>query len=92
MDAFVELSAELTGFSAEELRSTGLVEQYRELAANASEAELIQLWYTGVWRGVIPSSRAYAEGLAWKVLGAPAPGTAGPGFGTWERRPRGSVR
>ncbi len=87
MDTFVELSAELTGFSAEELRSTGLVEQYAELARNATDAELIQLWYTGVWRGVVPSSRAYAEGLAWKAVGVPAPGTAGPGFGSWERRP-----
>lgn len=91
MDSFVELSAELTGFSAEELRSTGLVEQYRALAADASQAELIQLWYTGVWRGVIPSPRAYAEGLAWKAVGVAPPGTSGPGFGSWERRPRRST-
>jgi hypothetical protein len=91
MDAFVEMSAELTGFSADELRSTGLVEQYAELARHATEAELIQLWYTGVWRGVIPSSRAYAEGLAWKAVGVAPPGTSGPGFGSWERRPRGSA-
>ena len=91
MDAFVEMSAELTGFTAEELRSTGLVEQYAELAAGASAAELIQLWYTGVWRGEVPSARAYAEGLAWKAVGVAAPGTAAPGFGSWERRPpRGS--
>ena len=88
MDAFVELSAELTGFSAEELRSTGLVELYRVLAGDASHAEIIELWYTGVWHGVIPSPAAYAEGLAWKAVGVAAPGTAGPGFGTWERRPR----
>ncbi|WP_086669419.1 hypothetical protein [Lentzea kentuckyensis] len=88
MDAFVELSAELTGFSAEELRSTGLVEQYRALAQDASHAEIIELWYTGVWRGVIPSSRAYAEGLAWKAVGVAPPGTRAPGFGSWERRPR----
>ncbi|MFD9699730.1 hypothetical protein [Lentzea sp. NPDC059081] len=87
MDAFVELSAELTGFSAEELTSTGLVEQYRALAAGASEAEIIQLWYTGEWRGTLPSSRAYAEGLAWKAVGVAPPGTRGPGFGTWERGP-----
>ncbi|SDG61424.1 hypothetical protein SAMN05216553_109350 [Lentzea fradiae] len=92
MDAFVELSAELTGFSAEELRSTGLVEPYRALAEGASEAEIIQLWYTGVWRGTVPSARAYAEGLAWKAAGVAAPGTRGPGFGSWERRPRGSSR
>ena len=92
MDAFVELSAELTGFSAEELRSTGLVEQYRALADGASEAEIIQLWYTGVWRGVIPTERSYAEGLAWKAVGVAAPGTAAPGFGSWERRPRRSAR
>ncbi len=91
MDAFVELSAELTGFSVEELRSTGLVEQYRALAEGAPEAEIIALWYTGVWRGTVPSSRAYAEGLAWKAAGIVPPGTAGPGFGTWERRPRGSA-
>jgi hypothetical protein len=91
MDAFVEMSAELTGFSADELRSTGLVEQYAELARHATEAELIQLWYTGVWRGVIPSSRAYAEGLAWKAVGVAPPGTSGPGFGSWERRPRRSA-
>jgi hypothetical protein len=88
MDAFVELSAELTGFSVEELRSTGLVEQYAVLARGAGHAEIIELWYTGVWRGVIPSARAYAEGLAWKAVGVAAPGTAGPGFGSWERRPR----
>jgi hypothetical protein len=88
MDAFVELSAELTGFSGEELRSTGLVEQYAVLARDAGHAEIIELWYTGVWRGVIPSARAYAEGLAWKAVGVAAPGTAGPGFGSWERRPR----
>ncbi|HEX7304878.1 hypothetical protein [Lentzea sp.] len=87
MDAFVELSAELTGFSVEELRSTGLVEQYRALAEGAPDAEIIQLWYTGEWRGTIPSSRAYAEGLAWKAAGVAAPGTRGPGFGSWERRP-----
>lgn len=92
MDAFVELSAELTGFSAEELRSTGLVEQYRALAQDASHAEIIELWYTGVWRGVIPSSRAYAEGLAWKAVGVAPPGTRGPGFGSWEHRPRSSSR
>jgi hypothetical protein len=92
MDAFVELSAELTGFSAEELRSTGLVEQYRALADGAPEAEIIQLWYTGVWRGVIPAERAYAEGLAWKAAGVAAPGTVGPGFGSWETRPRRSAR
>lgn len=92
MDAFLELSAELTGFSAEELRSTGLVERYRALADGASEAEIIQLWYTGVWRGTVPSARAYAEGLAWKAAGIPAPGTRGPGFGTWERGPRGGAR
>ncbi|WP_329792701.1 hypothetical protein V1227_12630 [Lentzea sp. DG1S-22] len=92
MDAFVELSAELTGFSVEELRSTGLVEQYRALADGASEAEVIQLWYTGVWRGAVPAERAYAEGLAWKALGVAPPGTAGPGFGSWERRPRRSAR
>ncbi|MFD4637487.1 hypothetical protein ACFWN2_09260 [Lentzea sp. NPDC058436] len=92
MDAFVELSAELTGFSAEELRSTGLVEQYRALTDGASEAEIIRLWYTGVWRGVIPSERAYAEGLAWKAVGVAAPGTAGPGFGSWESRPRRGAR
>jgi hypothetical protein len=92
MDAFVELSAELTGFSAEELRSTGLVEQYRVLARDASDAELIRLWYTGVWRGVIPSSRAYAEGLAWKAAGVAAPGTRAPGFGSWQRGPRRSTR
>lgn len=87
MDAFVELSAELTGFSAEELRSTGLVEQYRALAQGAPEADIIELWYTGVWRGVVPSARAYAEGLAWKAVGVAAPGTHAPGFGSWERRP-----
>ncbi|MCX2947321.1 hypothetical protein [Lentzea sp. NEAU-D7] len=92
MDVFVELSAELTGFSAEELRSTGLVEQYRALAGGASEAEIIQLWYTGVWRGVIPTERAYAEGLAWKAAGVAPPGTAAPGFGSWERRPGSSAR
>lgn len=92
MDAFVELSAELTGFSAEELRSTGLVEQYRALAEGAPEAEIIQLWYTGVWRGAIPTERAYAEGLAWKAVGVAAPGTAAPGFGSWERGPRRSAR
>ena len=92
MDAFVELSAELTGFSAEELRSTGLVEQYRALAQDAPHAEIIQLWYTGVWRGVIPGERAYAEGLAWKAVGVAAPGTRGPGFGSWEQRPRRSAR
>jgi hypothetical protein len=91
MDSFVELSAELTGFSAEELRSTGLVEQYAALAADASEAEIIELWYTGVWRGEIPSGRAYAEGLAWKAVGVAAPGTRAPGFGSWERRPRRSA-
>lgn len=91
MDAFVELSAELTGFSAEELRSTGLVEQYAELAQNATDAELIQLWYTGVWRGKIPSARAYAEGLAWKAVGVAPPGTGAPGFGSWEHRPRRSA-
>ena len=91
MDAFVELSAELTGFSAEELRSTGLVEQYAELARDASDAELVQLWYTGVWRGVIPSARAYAEGLAWKAVGVAPPGVGAPGFGSWEHRPRRSV-
>ncbi|MFC3890276.1 hypothetical protein ACFOWZ_02220 [Lentzea rhizosphaerae] len=91
MDAFVELSAELTGFSAEELRSTGLVEQYRALAQGASEADIIELWYTGVWRGVVPSARAYAEGLAWKAVGVAAPGTSAPGFGSWERRPRRST-
>ncbi len=87
MDAFVELSAELTGFTAEELGSTGLVERYEELAGDASPEEIIALWYTGVWRGEIPSPRAYAEGLAWKAIGVPAPGTAAPGFGSWERRP-----
>ncbi|SMC58516.1 hypothetical protein [Lentzea albidocapillata] len=92
MDAFVELSAELTGFSAEELRSTGLVEQYRALADGAPENEIIQLWYTGVWRGVIPDERAYAEGLAWKAVGVAAPGTRAPGFGSWEQRPRSSAR
>ncbi|MGW4209041.1 hypothetical protein ACWEIJ_13730 [Lentzea sp. NPDC004789] len=92
MDAFVELSAELTGFSVEELRSTGLVEQYAVLARDAGHAEIIELWYTGVWRGVIPSARAYAEGLAWKAVGVAAPGTAGPGFGSWERRPRSTAR
>ncbi|GGM71393.1 hypothetical protein GCM10011609_03820 [Lentzea pudingi] len=92
MDAFVELSAELTGFSAEELRSTGLVEQYRALADGAPEHEIIRLWYTGVWRGAIPGERAYAEGLAWKAAGVAAPGTRGPGFGSWEQRPRRSAR
>ncbi|MFI6094547.1 hypothetical protein ACIA8G_03285 [Lentzea sp. NPDC051213] len=91
MDAFVELSAELTGFSVEELRSTGLVEQYAGLAADASPAEIIELWYTGVWRGVVPSSRAYAEGLAWKAFGGAPPGTRAPGFGSWEQRPRRSL-
>ncbi|MEV6711214.1 hypothetical protein AB0M48_04130 [Lentzea sp. NPDC051208] len=92
MDAFVELSAELTGFSAEELRSTGLVERYRALAEGAPENEIIQLWYTGVWRGVIPDERAYAEGLAWKAVGVAPPGTQGPGFGSWEQRPRSGAR
>ncbi|WP_439659266.1 hypothetical protein ACSHWB_43945 [Lentzea sp. HUAS TT2] len=92
MDAFVELSAELTGFSVEELRSTGLVETYRALAQDASEAEIIQLWYTGEWRGVIPDERAYAEGLAWKAVGVAAPGTLAPGFGSWEQRPRSGAR
>jgi len=87
MDAFVELSAELTGFTAEELRSTGLVELYEKLAAGASQQEIIELWYTGVWRGEIPNARAYAEGLAWKAVGVAAPGTVAPGFGSWERRP-----
>ncbi|MFD5830899.1 hypothetical protein [Lentzea sp. NPDC060358] len=92
MDAFVERSAELTGFSVEELRSTGLVERYRALAGGASEAELIHLWYTGEWRGAVVSARAYAEGLAWKAAGVAAPGTRGPGFGSWDRGPRRGLR
>lgn len=90
MDAFVEMSAGLTGFTADELRSTGLVEQYARLAADASPDEIIELWYTGVWHGEVQSARAYAEGLAWKAIGVPAPGTRAPGFGSWAHRPRGN--
>lgn len=64
------------------------------------------LWYLGVWPGLpeaacrrlgLPEQRApvrpeggYPQGLLWRALGTPAPGTRSPGFGSWAEPPPGA--
>ena len=66
------------------------------------------LWYLGVWPGLpeaacrqlglperLPPVRpegGYAQGLLWRALGTPPPGTGAPGFGSWAEPPPGVSR
>ncbi len=143
-DAFVQLSAALTGFGALELEGTGVAGDYSSFVqqlvdAIASESplfaqrfdavlttgpaealtasstdnplgQLLQnitlLWYIGTWEQLpdtwysaigatrpvvdtthIPSTLAYAEGLAWRVACAHPPGSRPTGYGGWGLAP-----
>ncbi|WP_344443235.1 hypothetical protein [Kitasatospora nipponensis] len=50
------------------------------------------LWYTGAWPtaeggAVVVSPETYAAGLLWTTFGGHAPGTVGPGYGSWSTPP-----
>ena len=53
------------------------------LSAEACRA----LGLTGGQLPVRPSAEAYAQGLIWQAMGSHAPGTGGPGFGSWADPP-----
>ncbi|MFC5661660.1 hypothetical protein ACFP3U_01540 [Kitasatospora misakiensis] len=78
-DAFLRLSAELTGFDEDELRDTGMAhEHHRTLLAHRvrDEHALVHLWYVGAWPDEPPSSpRAPDRGLLWRTFHGTAPGT-----------------
>ncbi|MFF1902706.1 hypothetical protein [Kitasatospora sp. NPDC058218] len=90
-DAFLRVSAGLTGFDEGELRATGMAhEHHRTLLARRvrDEHALIHLWYVGAWPGEPPSSpRAYDRGLMWRTFQGAAPGAAAPGHGSWAEAP-----
>ncbi|MFJ9950036.1 hypothetical protein [Kitasatospora sp. NPDC091207] len=91
-DAFLRVSAGLTGFDETELRDTGMAhEHHRTLLARRvrDEHALIHLWYVGAWPGEPPSSpRAYDRGLMWRTFQAAPPGAATPGHGSWAEAPQ----
>lgn len=45
---------------------------------------------TGRQSNFRPQAEAYAQGLLWRALGSPAPGTGSPGFGSWAQAPPGA--
>ncbi|MFB7469875.1 hypothetical protein [Kitasatospora sp. NPDC056184] len=91
--AFLRISAELTGFDETELRDTGMAhEHHRTLLAHRvrDEHALLHLWYVGAWPDEPPSSpRAHDRGLMWRTFHGAAPGSAAPGHGSWAEAPRG---
>ncbi|MGV9267922.1 hypothetical protein ACWDRR_25045 [Kitasatospora sp. NPDC003701] len=95
-DAFLRVSAGLTGFDEAELRATGMAhEHHRTLLARRvrDEHALIHLWYVGAWPGEPPSSpRAHDQGLMWRTFRGAAPGAAAPGHGSWAEAPLGGGR
>jgi hypothetical protein len=108
-DAFLAASARLTGFDPPALLGTGCAEAYWEtVRADAPEpaveallkgeespadAAVIELWYLGVWRGLmgtdnrVVSPRAYREGLVWTAIGAHPMGAKQQGYGAWALPP-----
>ncbi|WP_380283055.1 hypothetical protein [Kitasatospora purpeofusca] len=92
-DAFLRISAELTGFDETELRGTGMAhEHHRTLLAHRvrDEHALLHLWYVGAWPDEPPSSpRAHDRGLMWRTFHGAAPGSTAPGHGSWAEAPRG---
>ncbi|MFJ3792797.1 hypothetical protein [Kitasatospora sp. NPDC090091] len=91
-DAFLRLSAELTGFDEAELRATGMAHEHHRTVLTRrvrDEHGLVHLWYVGAWPGEEPSSaRAYDQGLMWRTFHGSPPGTAAPGYGSWAEAPR----
>ncbi len=91
-DAFLRLSAELTGFDENELRDTGMAdEHHRTLLAHRvrDEHALVHLWYVGSWPDEPPSSPlAHDRGLMWRTFHGAAPGSTAPGHGSWAEAPR----
>ncbi|MER5349296.1 hypothetical protein ABT093_03030 [Kitasatospora sp. NPDC002551] len=92
-DAFLRISAELTGFDETELRDTGMAhEHHRTLLAHRvrDEHALLHLWYVGAWPDEPPASpRAHDRGLMWRTFHGAAPGSTAPGHGSWAEAPRG---
>ncbi|WP_369185121.1 hypothetical protein [Streptomyces sp. Y1] len=92
LDAFLRLSAELTGFDVPELRATGLAaEHHRTALAHPARDEraLLHLWYVGSWPGEPPTSlRAHDQALVWRTFRADPPGATAPGHGSWAEAPR----
>ena len=97
LQAFLAVSAELTGFDTGTLLATGLDERYHALVqrdlgdeglADPAQAEaLIRLWYLGVWNDAVVDPEAYREGLLWRAVGTNPPGSRPPGYGTWALEP-----
>jgi hypothetical protein len=108
-DAFMEASARLTGFSRAELLGTGCAENYWAVVRaetnaaalqalldqkeSAADAAVIELWYLGLWRGLmgtenrVVSPRAYREGLVWGLIDAHPMGAKQQGYGAWALAP-----
>jgi hypothetical protein len=111
-EAFLEASARLTGFGRAELLGTGSAGLYWDTVRqnapaeavtamlagreSAADAAVIELWYLGLWRGVmgtdnrIVSARAYREGLVWGLFGGHPMGAKQQGYGAWSLPPEGS--
>ncbi|MEV6977262.1 hypothetical protein [Kitasatospora sp. NPDC093806] len=91
-DAFLRVSAELTGFDETELRATGMAhEHHRTLLAHRvrDEHALLHLWYVGAWPDEPPTSpRAHDQGLLWRTFHGAAPGSTAPGHGSWSEAPQ----
>lgn len=97
-EAFLERSAELTGFGRVELHGTAMLDVYLrtveeagvldELLAGGDPASpaaqsLILLWYCGIWEGRVVSGEAYLAGLQWVAAGAHPVGARAQGYGAW---------
>ncbi|WP_280726086.1 hypothetical protein [Kitasatospora sp. MAA4] len=88
-ERYERLADALDRLEPAELADEGLREAARAVA---------HLWYLGVWPGIGPeqafvaSARSAAQGLVWRTIDGQAPGTPGPGPGSWARPPQGAGR
>jgi len=108
-EIFLRASATLTGFDRAALLGTGCATVYWEtikkeapaaaltafLSGDESplDAPVIELWYLGVWRGLmgtenrVISARAYREALVWRAIGFHPRGAKPSGYGSWAQPP-----
>nr|WP_051966550.1 hypothetical protein [Kitasatospora mediocidica] len=84
-ERYGRLADALDRVEPQELADEGLREAARAVA---------HLWYLGVWPGLgaeqafVVSARSFAQGLVWRTIDGQAPGTPGPGPGSWARPPQ----
>ncbi|MFZ1415307.1 MAG: hypothetical protein WAS73_12120 [Defluviicoccus sp.] len=108
-EAFLLASAAITGFERADLVATGCAGDYWEIVKSEAppmglaaflagresplDAAVIELWYLGVWRGLmgtenrVVSARAYREGLVWRAIGLPPKGAKPGGYASWAMPP-----